>query len=99
MQAPRSLWLVVCLGCEHTAVVGPKTVDHKMPEDPDLDVLFVIDNSASTSDKQMLFAQNFPMLVTKLDSSPDGRPNLHVGVVSTTVGLGADVSFGPSCGK
>ncbi len=34
-----------------------------IPVSADIDVLFVIDNSASTLDKQTIFAQNFPKFV------------------------------------
>jgi hypothetical protein len=62
----------------------------------DLDLLFVVDNSASTSDKQTVFAQNFPAFVAALDAFPGGRPNLHLGVVTTTVDIGVQ-GFGPGC--
>ncbi len=60
-----------------------------VPLSADLDVLFVIDNSASTLDKQALFQSNFQHFVDVLDTYPGGRPNLHVGVVNTTVDIGA----------
>ena len=62
----------------------------------EMDVLFVIDNSASTSDKQMLFAANFPRLADAFDTFAGGRPELHLGVVDTTVDIGV-VGFGPGC--
>ena len=65
----------------------------------DLDLLFVIDNSPGMQDKQDLLAANAPALVQALDAFPAGRPNLHVGVVSSTVGTGSDVDFGASCPK
>jgi hypothetical protein len=58
----------------------------------ELDILLVVDDSTSTSDKQELFAANFPKLVQALDAFPGGRPNVHIGVVSSTVDLG--VPFG-----
>ena len=67
-----------------------------IPVSADIDVLFVIDNSASTSDKQALFAQNFPKFVQALDAFPTGRPNLHVAVIDTTVDIGVQ-GYGPSC--
>jgi len=67
-----------------------------IPVSADIDVLFVIDNSASTSDKQTLFAQNFPKFVQALDAFPTGRPNLHVAVIDTTVDIGVQ-GYGPSC--
>jgi hypothetical protein len=60
----------------------------------DIDILFVIDNSPSTRDKQALFAANFPRFVDALDRFPGGRPNLHIGVVSTTVDVGVDGFIG-----
>ena len=91
------MMLLACItGCERGGVVDVLTVERRFPVDPDLDVLFVIDNSASTMDKQTLFAQNFPALAAQLDLSPNGRPNLHLGVVSTTVGTGS-IDVGASC--
>ena len=58
-----------------------------IPVSADIDVLFVIDNSASTIDKQTIFAQNFPKFVAALDAFPTGRPNLHLAVVDTTVDI------------
>jgi len=63
----------------------------------DIDILFVIDSSSSTQDKQALFAANFPKFVQAIDAFPTGRPNLHVGVVSTTVDIGV-AGFGPCSG-
>jgi hypothetical protein len=60
-----------------------------IPVSADLDVLFVIDNSASTGDKQQLFRANFQRMIDVLDTYPTGRPNLHVAVVDTTVDIGA----------
>jgi hypothetical protein len=68
----------------------------KIPVSADIDILFVIDNSASTADKQAQFATNFPMFITALDSSNIGRPNLHIGVTSTSVSVG-NSNFGANC--
>ena len=69
-----------------------------IPVEADIDILFVIDDSASTTDKQALFAQNFSHFVDQLDQFPGGRPNLHIGVVSTSVNLGTSEFTGP-CGS
>jgi hypothetical protein len=61
-----------------------------------LDLLFVIDNSKSTMDKQTMFAQSFPQFVAALDAFPGGRPSLHIGVVDTTVDIGV-TGYAPSC--
>lgn len=71
-------------------------VKKAIPVSADIDILFVIDNSASTTDKQTIFAQNFPKFVDALDAFPTGRPNLHIGVVTSTVDIGAQ-GFAPGC--
>src|SRR5580704_7769077 len=68
-------------------------VTKEIPVSADIDILFVIDNSASTADKQTVFAANFTNFVTALDSFPTGRPNLHIGVVDSTVDLGAGAAM------
>jgi hypothetical protein len=65
------------------------TVTRVMPIDPDLDLLMVVDNSALTADVQTVFAQNLTNMITAFDAFPNGRPNLHIGVIDTTVDIGA----------
>src|SRR5579859_1265080 len=63
-------------------------VKKAIPTSADIDILFVVDNSASTLDKQTIFASNFPKFVQALDNFPTGRPNLHIGVINTTIDIG-----------
>jgi hypothetical protein len=88
---------LVCLagltGCPDRTVSGivPEQIGEvtkDIPVTTEIDLLFVIDDSGSTKDKQTVFAANFPRFVQALDAFPEGRPNLHIGVVSTTVDLG-----------
>ncbi len=51
-----------------------------------LDILFVIDNSGSMSDKQGHLAQSFPTFIQKLEALPDGLPDVHLGVVTSDLG-------------
>lgn len=83
---------------DHTVLVGAgsTTVNKEVITSPNLDVLFVIDNSASTADKQTVFAENFPAFVAAFDQFPGGRPNLHIGVVDSTVDQGSAVPGCPS---
>ena len=62
----------------------------------DVDLLLVVDNSASTTDKQTQLATAFPAVVAAFDALPNGRPNLHIGVVDSTVDIGVQ-GFGPGC--
>lgn len=93
--------LVLCCACDHTVSVGegPATILKQFPTSPDLDVLFVIDNSASTEDKQALLQQDMQAFVGALDEFPTGRPNLHIGVVTSTVddGPGAAMLSATGC--
>lgn len=94
--------LALVAGCpdRSLSIVTPTqggAVIKKIPVSADIDILFVIDNSASTQDKQTVFAQNFPKFVAALDAFPTGRPNLHIGVIDTTVDIGAP-GFGNGTG-
>lgn len=84
--------------------VDPYTTIAEVPVTPnyDLDLLFVIDDSASMADKQANLAANFPNFVNVLAAStPLGLPNLHLGVVTTDVGTLSTGSStpGPSIGQ
>ena len=56
---------------------------------PDLDLLFVIDDSPSMTDKQVALKAAFPELVAQLANAPGGLPNLHLGVVTSDMGTSA----------
>jgi len=91
--------VLACAACPNRQLAGlPPTasgvITKGIPVGADLDILFVIDNSFSTADKQALFAQNFQNFVNVLDTFPKGRPDLHIGVVSTTVGTGGQAFSG-----
>lgn len=55
----------------------------------DLDLLFVIDNSGSTTDKQARLAASFPQMIDVLSQLDGGLPNLHIGVVTSDLGTSA----------
>ena len=67
----------------------------------DVDLLFLIDDSPSMLDKQVSLKANFPNFINALDALPGGRPNLHIGVVTSDLGTSAagDASPGPSIGS
>jgi hypothetical protein len=100
MRFTAVLLLAIVAGCpDRTLSVDPPQssveVSKIIPTTDDIDVLFVIDDSPSTMDKQQVFASNFANFVAALDAFPDGRPNLHVGVISSSVDLG--VAKGAGC--
>ena len=71
-------------------------VSKDVPVSADVDILFVIDNSSSTEDKQTIFAQNFPNFINALFAFPTGVPNVHIGVVTTSVDIGTTTIDGMS---
>jgi hypothetical protein len=64
-------------GCPNRPVAQlPSTTTGTIRRDIDvsnaIDLLFVIDNSKSTQDKQAVFSENFPNFVQALDGFPTG---------------------------
>lgn len=53
-----------------------------------LDLLFVIDNSGSMAQEQASLLVNFNRLVQVLQTVEGGLPDLHIGVISTDMGVG-----------
>ena len=60
-----------------------------------LDLLFVIDDSPSMADKQAALVASFPRLVEQLQSLDGGVPDLHLGVISTDMGVHASATLAP----
>jgi hypothetical protein len=53
-----------------------------------LDILFVVDNSLSMLNEQDALAAKFQLMMDQLTSAQYGVPNLHIGVVSSNLGVG-----------
>jgi hypothetical protein len=53
-----------------------------------IDILFVIDNSSSMKNEQELLGSSFPRFMEVLEGLPNGLPSVHIGVVSSDVGMG-----------
>lgn len=66
---------------------------------PNLDLLFVVDNSPSMLDKQESLRESFPLLMDQLASLEGGLPSVHIGVVTTDMGTTATSGVnGPNLG-
>jgi hypothetical protein len=92
----RRLAFVLALAACSGTSSAPPPAPFQQRFTTDLDLLFVVDNSSATSDEQTVFAANFPKFVQTLDAFPGGRPNLHIGVVDSTVDIG-NTNYGPGC--
>lgn len=66
----------------------------------DVDLLFLIDDSPSMSDKQANLAANAPRFLDALATLPGGMPNVHIGVVTSDLGTkgAAEDTAGPGIG-
>jgi hypothetical protein len=64
-------------------------------QNPDLDLLLVIDDSPSMLDKQSALARALSMLEAQLKAIPGGMPNLHLGVVTSDMGTSGSGSLEP----
>jgi hypothetical protein len=53
-----------------------------------LDVLFMIDNSGSMVPLQQQLITNFSAFINPLEQLPGGIPNLHLGIISSSMGAG-----------
>jgi hypothetical protein len=72
--------------------------DFSVPASPqqEVDILFVIDNSPSMDPKQAALAANFPKMIEQLQKLPGGMPDVHIGVISSDMGAGAQ-RIGGNC--
>jgi hypothetical protein len=60
---------------------------------PKLDLLFMVDNSSSMAQLQAKLAAGFADFMKVLQDLPGGTPDLHVGVVSSSMGAGPEVGI------
>ncbi len=78
--------------------IPPPEVVEVMTITPNLDILFVIDDSPTMIDKQRSFQNAFPALLETLSGAEGGTPNLHVGVVSSDMGTAGISDDSPAPG-
>ena len=53
-----------------------------------LDLLFVIDSSASMTQERESLSRNLPAMISKLNALPGGLPDLHLAVITSDLGAG-----------
>ncbi|MFO0673496.1 MAG: vWA domain-containing protein [Polyangiaceae bacterium] len=78
-------------GAEATAIIDDDAAARSEPRAacPNVDVLFVIDNSGSMADKQARLAASFPGFANAIASRLPSAKTVHVGVVTTSAYYGA----------
>jgi hypothetical protein len=65
---------------------------YQMEINRDIDIVFMIDDSSSMTPLQNKLAANFPVFMNVLKGLPRGLPNVHIGVVSSSMGAGRNPS-------
>lgn len=90
-------WLasLVCLACSEPRVADPgarpiqQTTFQRLNASPRrVDLLFVIDNSASMAAKQAHLLESLSTMMGALEKLDGGLPDVHIGVVSSDLGAG-----------
>ncbi|HEY5935329.1 MAG TPA: hypothetical protein VIU61_11855 [Kofleriaceae bacterium] len=91
-----SLLLAALAGCPDRTIseVNPSQGRVEYKDIPvnlnrNVDILFVIDDSGSMADKQNNLAANFPNFIDVLNTIQGGLPDVHIGVVSSDMGVRA----------
>lgn len=91
--------LITTTACpsREVAAVDPRQAREQEKEVPvqinrDIDILFVIDNSGSMDEEQKSLARNFDNFINVLQAIEGGLPNVHIGVVSTDLGAGTNIT-------
>ena len=81
-------------GCPYPALpsAGPREVrEFPVKTSRDVDLLFLVDDSPSMSDKQVNLAAKFSRFIDVLNQIPGGLPDLHIGIATSDMGTkGAD---------
>jgi hypothetical protein len=97
---PRLLLFAALAACSDTIIVGDlqEVASLKAIPNPNLDILFVVDNSGSMADKQAALAANFPRMMDVLGELDGGLPNLHIGVVTSDMGTSGSNGTAPAPG-
>jgi hypothetical protein len=83
-----------CNGLPDDGLSTPPQVVTPRAQNRQADLLFVIDDSSSMTPLQTSLIANFPILMSTLRSFPGGLPNLHLAVVTSDLGAGAELGIG-----
>ena len=103
IRSRAALALLLLASCNDTEVtIGGLQEVMILPAlpNPNLDILFVIDDSPSMLEEQQALVASFPHMMDQLASLEGGLPSVHIGVVTTDMGTSAaDGANGPSVGS
>jgi hypothetical protein len=91
---------VVVWACNDHRIVAPtprpeQTVNNLFQQsvNRNIDIVFGVDDSSSMTDVQNKLIAQFPVFMNVLKNLPGGLPNVHIGVVSSSMGAGRNPSI------
>jgi hypothetical protein len=91
----------LALGCTARTLVAPvpaptqsTTMQFAQSQQKQLDLLFMIDNSSSMQPLQAKLAKNLPTLLDSLTNLPNGSADMHIAVVSSSMGYDSLANLG-----
>jgi hypothetical protein len=67
-------------------------IEFPAPGNRDVDLLFMVDDSTSMAPLQQKLIAAFPAFIDALKGFPGGLPNLHIAVVSSSMGAGRNTA-------
>src|SRR5690242_4714584 len=98
---PLALWACNANPLEAPNPAPEQQTDQYYDVNPvrDVDILFMIDNSPSMQEEQDKLNANFPVFMNELKKIPGGLPNVHIGVISSDLGAGANFAMPGACAR
>jgi len=82
------LGLLLAAGCSEGGGSDSTVANALLPQNRNVDILFMVDTSSSMRLLQQGLIAGFPTLMETLSGLPGGLPNLHVAVISSDMGAG-----------
>ncbi len=64
-----------------------QTLIQRLSDSRDVDILFLVDSSGSMSQEQTELKDRFNVLMQTLAGGPEGLPDVHIGVVTPSIGI------------
>jgi hypothetical protein len=66
-------------------------------QNPEVDILFMIDNSSEMTEMQQKLYDQMPTFLSSLAAQPGGLPDLHIGVIDSDMGAPGDSTSSIGC--
>ncbi len=96
-----ALVLVASWACIQRPMMLPKAdtrssqaIVTKLSPSKDVDILFLVDSSGSMAQEQTELKNRFDVLMQTLAGGPEGLPDVHIGVITPSIGIAPNTGLG-----